>query len=522
MQGLPLPWAILDLHGRVVSCNHALERFLGRTSEQLTGVRLPTAFTTRQDAAQEGALFLELVDGQRDEYRLQKRFQTQDGDWKTGVVHVAVVRPPAPQGPFCVCCILDITDMVRGAELRRRAAKLDAVARLAAEIVHRLNHHLLSGTGHLRLLAESLAQNDPARTALEPIQKAVQEAGQLVRDLVFFSSRPIADPVPCDLNALVQNVATSLRTRYAGRLQVDLHCTPDLPRVLADPNHLHRAFATLVDFAAHRTPLGGRLRIHTLCMPPHATISDDTLLPRRPGMAEENQTRIPSGHRVAVQIADEGPLPDAKLLERMFEPFAAAEGLEPKTSLDLAAAYGIVRQFSGVVDVRLAGDKGLQLTLAFPATAETVPEFDLPANLADTQASTPTVLIVEDDESLRSQYRQIIKSQGFRVLEAGHGGEALLVCLRHPGPIEVLLADSSLLLVPSSELARQLGAIRPHMRFVLLGNQPSTDSPHGPDVAWVAKPVEAETLIQALRQACQGLGGDRIVAERPSSAKRTP
>lgn len=217
------------------------------------------------------------------------------------------------------------------------------------------------------------------------------------------------------------------------------------------------------------------------------------------GSIQVGQPEGSAGDRVLVHVSVPGPSFDGKTFERIFEPFAVTDDLCLEDSLELSRAYGIVRQCGGDIDIGPGMDDGLAITLSFAISRETVPEIELPVSLTETRRQSATVLIVEEDDQLRAFYRRLLEEQGFRPLEARLAGEALLLCLRHPEPIQAMMLDAALPHVCSRELVKQARSIRPDLGVILLGSRDAGqgETDEGKIVS-LSKPLQTEALLQAL------------------------
>jgi PAS domain S-box-containing protein len=507
----PLPVAWLDGQGRVVACNVALEQFLGRPAGQLQGVRLLTACTTPDDAAREAELFLEAAAETTDGYRLTKRYQRADGVWCRGRVFVRRLR--CWDKPGYLVCIEDLTEEDRWTAVAERTRRLDALARVAGELAAALHHLVLSGLGGLRLLLERLPNADTDPDLVETVHQGLQRAADFLQRLLAFSCGSSYRTAPCDINAVVETSWNLLRDKgrigpHDRRLALKLHRF--LPAIAADPERLAGALASLIELALRRTPAGGQVEVRTAmaeCEPPR-----------------ELAGWCPRGRQVSVRIADSGQAMDRKVWERLFEPFARfapAVSDDEDMSLELAAAWGVVRQHGGCVEVEPDRGQGLALVLYFPPTQETLPdlnlqgtilELDLEADPAARQLpllgeggeQAPAevgkgcvALLVEDDEAKRREYRLVLENQGFKVLEARDASDALWTCLRHEGPIHVLVADDHLPRMSGRELAERVLAVRPTVQVLLLAEAQACSLPQ---VAILSKPCEPAALAEALRR----------------------
>jgi PAS domain S-box-containing protein len=492
-ESAPVAMACLDLQGRLFSWNKALERFLGCTSADLAGVRLLTAFTPPQDAALEAERFLELVDGQRDHYYLEKRYLRKDRQVVWGSLNVSLVPAEGPQQPFCLSIIEDVTDRRRQEEHLRQTAKMDALARMAGEVVFRLNQVMLTSLGSSQLLLESLPEQAAARDLVVTVRDAVDRSAALTRQLMAFCQRQILSLATVDLNALLRSALPQIRRLAGDRVEVITRLQPQPARVDVDRVQIERALLTLVQNAIEAMPDGGKLIVQTA--------------PFHYGDHPEGAAGLPEGPHVVLSVTDTGCGMDERTVERLYEPFFTTKEQGRAGGLGLAAVYGIVKQCGGQIEVDSQPGHGTTLRLCFPRTQDTKDDLELPSGLTDTRRAAETVLLVEEDDALRGQLRRLLRAEGYQVLEARYGGEALLLCLRHEGPIHLMVANAVMPHLSGRELAEQAAPLRPDMRMLLLTQHPDQVTPLSIEAGHdhLPKPITPAVFAQKLRELLGGL-----------------
>jgi nitrogen-specific signal transduction histidine kinase/CheY-like chemotaxis protein len=401
----------------------------------------------------------------------------------------------------CLSVIEDISERKRREAHARNTLKMEALTRLAGEMVYRLNHLMLSTLGSSRLLLENMQADDRSRPLVESIRDTVDSAADLTRQLVAFCSREVVELTNMDLNALLQRLEPRLRELLGREIELRLKLAPGLAMVQADHEQLERVLLVLAANARDAMPQGGRLQIQTGVVE----------FPRDPAQAEPGW---PQGTHVAITVSDTGCGMEPKTIDRLYEPFFSTKERGQTSGLGLAAAYGIIKQFGGHIEASSEIGRGSSFRIYLPVGPDTVFDLELPAELVDTAPHGLTVLLVSDDEPQRSRTRQILRSVGYEVIEARYGGEALLQCLRHEGPIHLLLADAYMAHVTGRQLADQALPLRPDLKVLLLGGPPvvphagvpptSTLSPLTDAISYLTSPWSVEDLVSGIRQVLNG------------------
>jgi hypothetical protein len=315
------------------------------------------------------------------------------------------------------------------------------------------------------------------------IRDGVDQAVQLTRQLIAFCARQILTPTLVDLNATLLRLLPRLKGLLGPGVEVGTDLQPNLGRVSADAGQLEQVIQILAANARDAMPRGGKLTWKTRNLEPAAPAIQS------PGEA---------GSWVALSVTDSGCGMDEKLLDRIYEPFFTTKDQPQSSGMGLATAYGIIKQMEGRLEVVSELGRGTTFTIYLPRSLETVADFEIAPTLADTKRTRETVLVVDDDDIARSLTRRILRSEGYIVLEARYGGEALLTCLKHPGAIHLLIADAVMPQLSGPGLAEQASSLRSEMKSLLLASNPTETG----DANWsyLAKPFTPETLLRKVRE----------------------
>ena len=387
----------------------------------------------------------------------------------------------------------DVTERLRLEEQLRQAQKMEAVGRLAAGVAHDFNNILTAILGSAELLIDDLPEGHEHRVDAEEIRRAAQRAADLTRQLLAFSRQQVLAPKVLDLNAVVRGVETMLRRLIGEHIELRTALVGDLGAVRADPTQLEQVLLNLVVNARDAMPQGGKLTIETA----NTDLGEQYAREHGAGVA---------GPHVLLAVSDTGTGMDAATRAHLFEPFYTTKEFGRGTGLGLATVYGVVKQSGGHIWVYSEPGQGATFKIYLPRVQE-APEPLVAAEPGGVRAAargSETILLVEDEQIVRSLARRVLSQQGYTVLEAPAGLEALAVSNAHPGDIHLLLTDVVMPGIGGRELARQLAARRPRARVLYLsGYSDDAIVSHGlldPGTFFLQKPFTPQALTRKVRE----------------------
>jgi PAS domain S-box-containing protein len=493
----------LDPRGRFSAVNRSTCAALGRREDEILGkthvdLGFPADVVAEWRALHERALAGEVV-------RAETHMPLPDG--RTGTYDLMLV--PVRDGGGAVAGVRgvsrDLTDRKRLEEQLRHAQKLEAVGRLAGGVAHDFNNIIQAIQGFAALVLDELRPEDPMHADVCEIVRASGRAAALTKQLLAFSRKSIIQLRSLDAGAVIADMQKMLGRIVGEDVEIAIHCGQDLWPIRADVSQLEQALANLVVNARDAMPQGGHLVIET-----SNVVLGEELGARRP--------EVKPGPYVMVAIRDDGCGMPPEVQEHLFEPFFTTKRDGRGTGLGLATVYGIVSQMGGFVWVHSEPGRGTTFKLYFPR-AESAhgepahpPRHELPRSVA----RRTTVLLVEDDASLRRSCRRMLERHGLRVVEAANGGEALLH-LRGGVAVDVVLTDVVMPLMSGRQLVEEIHKLRAGLPAVFMSGY--TDEAvlrHGvleASTLFVQKPFAVEELLSKLALAlCPGL------AERRSAA----
>lgn len=397
----------------------------------------------------------------------------------------------------------------------RQAQKMEAVGRLAGGLAHDFNNLLTVIMGYSQVLLSELGEDHPLRSKIEETQKAGERAATLIRQLLTFSRKQALEPKVVALNGVVTSLESLLRRLIGEDIQLVIQTDPADPRIKADPAQLEQVIMNLVVNARDAMPKGGTLTIETSS----ATLARSPLHYLHP---------LPPGRYVRLSVTDTGCGMDSRILSHIFEPFFTTKEEGKGTGLGLSTVYGIVTQSGGGIDVTSRINKGTRFDIYFPhvrldATTSTETETS-----GQVSRGSETILVVEDEPSVRQLVRDELGKLGYRVLEAKSGVEACLLATQQGGQLHVLLTDVVMPGMSGRELAQHLLVIKPDLKVLFISGYADDVGITGPDdrgsaFAFLQKPFTPEVLARTVRDlldAPHAPVSDGAGALHPQSAPR--
>ena len=379
----------------------------------------------------------------------------------------------------------------RSEEQLRQAQKLEAIGQLAGGVAHDFNNLLTAIMGYGQLLTKRLDTHGPARRDVDEILRAADRAASLTRQLLAFSRQQVLEPRVLDLNAAVSDVDKMLR-RLVGE-DVDLVTAPaaDLGRVKVDPGQIEQVLMNLVVNARDAMPQGGKLTIET------ANVELD---------ASHVQARheMKPGEYVMLAVSDTGCGMTHEVASRVFEPFFTTKELGKGTGLGLSTVHGIVKQSGGHIELYSEPGQGTTFKVYLPRvqeSAEALPASHGPISQCE---GTETLLLVEDEDTIRRAMRESLELMGYLVLEAKDGSHAITHCERRGQPIDLLVTDVVMPLMSGPELVQRVMLVRPGLRVLFVSGYADHALVHRglrtAGSAFLQKPFTPERLARKVRE----------------------
>ncbi len=385
----------------------------------------------------------------------------------------------------------------RSEEQLRHAQKMEAVGQLAGGIAHDFNNLLTGILSYADLVLQELRLSDPIRADLEQIRHAGERAAGLTRQLLAFSRRQVLQPRVLSLNGVVSEVDSMLRRLLGADVSLDMDLDPALGHVLADPGQLEQVLVNLVVNARDAIPAGGRVTIATANLQLQAADG-----------ARGNGVR--PGAYVTLSVSDTGAGMDVPTQARIFEPFFTTKAAGKGTGLGLSTVYGIVEQSGGHIAVESAPGQGATFTIFLPRHAGAGAGAARPGqpDRRSLPSGTETLLLVEDEAAVRASARRLLERQGYTVIEARHGADALRIVESGDHPIDLVLTDLVMPEMGGRELVERLRARQPSLKVLFMSGYSeravTVDGIMPAGTGFMEKPFTIEQLTRRTREILDG------------------
>jgi len=393
-----------------------------------------------------------------------------------------------------VAAMIDITERKSLEQQFRHSQKMEAVGHLAGGIAHDFNNFLTIITGYGQMLQRNLEPGSSMRAHVDEILKSGERAAALTRQLLAFSRRQDFSPRMLDLNSVVSSTENMIRLLIGEHIEFVTVLPVGLGLVRGDPGQIEQIIMNLAVNARDAMPNGGSMTLET------ANVELDEAYAR-------GHVQVKPGPYVMIAVTDTGCGMDALTQAHIFEPFFTTKEAGKGTGLGLATVYGIVKQHGGNIWVYSEPGQGTAVKIYLPrvemTAAKAEPHRAAPRELRGSE----TILVVEDEQAVRSLMVRMLRSMGYWVLEASRADEAMMVCLRHKGPVHLLLTDVVMPQKNGRDLLDHLKPLRPDIK-VLFTSGYTEEALHRKvlerDAAFLQKPFTEEGLARKVRDVLDG------------------
>jgi len=489
------PILVLDASGRIEFSHQAALRVTGLRSGTLDGQDL--LGLVHPEDADRGRRFLQALLERPETAHLESlRLGPAEGPWRLLEISGSnLLADPSVQG--LVLNARDITERERLADQLREAQKMEAVGRLAGGVAHDFNNLLSAIMGNLGLAEAALPEMHPARRELARIQGAATRGAALTGRLLAFCRREVPASRVVHPGTLVRGVAPLLTGLVGERIQLQLDLAADVGAILVDPNELEQALLNMAANARDAMPDGGTLSIRVANSTEAETESSPFLTPA-------------SADTVTIEVTDTGLGMSEATRKHLFEPFFTTKGPGRGTGLGLASVYGMVQAAHGGITVQSSPGRGTTLRLQLPRT-QAVPELTEAAQPRQRVPGTETILLVEDEPSVRETTQQILQAFGYKVIVASDARDARQQFQVHPGPVQLLLTDVIMPGESGPKLARDLVQTHPDLRVLYISGYPADELGNQglirPDAPLLRKPFSLDQLAWKVREVLAGPPG---------------
>jgi PAS domain S-box-containing protein len=497
----PVGYMELDAKGCITQVNRTELTMLGYTSDEMLGQPL-WRFVVEEEAAHE-KIKAKLSGSTPFGKSFERTYRRKDGTTLPVMIEDALIRDVDGTITGIHATIRDVSEhkrvekeMADLQEQLRQSQKIEAIGQLAGGIAHDFNNLLTVIKGYTQLSLLDLKETSPLWGNIQEIQKATQRATDLTRQLLAFSRRQILDPKVLDLNSLLRDTEKMLRRMIGEDIELITLLSEDLGRVKIDPGQIEQVILNLAVNARDAMPSGGKLTIET------ANVESDE------DYAHAHVGVIP-GRYVRLSVSDTGVGMSREVQQKAFDPFFTTKDKGKGTGLGLSTVYGIVTQSGGKIWVYSEPGHGTTFKIYFPTIEGELDALTGKSEMDSFPGGSETVLLVEDEPSVRDLANRLLRQQGYRVLEAANGKEALRLVQENGGEkIHLLLTDVVLPQMGGKELADQLKIFRPDLKVLYTSGYTDYAIVHhgvlDSGTHFLQKPFSLKTLSQKVREVLDG------------------
>jgi PAS domain S-box-containing protein len=480
---------ITDREGLTEYVNPAFEALTGYAREEVVGKSLRLLKSDQQPPEIFSEMWQTILAGNVFQGVIANR--KKNGEVFFVEKSITPLRDPQSHITHFISNDRDITDRRRLEAQLSQTQKMDAIGRLAGGVAHDFNNLLLVISAYAELMQDALGAGHPLRRNVKEIMMAARRAADLTRQLLAFSRKQIQSLQLLDLNFVIRDICRVLPRLIGEDIQIAFEPGANLGKVKADPGQIEQVLMNLAVNGRDAMPRGGKLSIET-----SSVRLDETYVQRH--------SIVPAGDYVLLSISDTGQGIAPEHMPHIFEPFYTTKEEGKGTGLGLSTVYGIVKQNGGFIWVYSEMGLGTTIKVYLPRLQSSDSELAPLKSAGPAQRGYETLLLVEDEASVRQAAREFLTLNGYTVLEAQNGEDALRVSREYRGSVDLMISDVVMPEMGGARLAEQLAELRPGMKVLFVsGYAESTVQRHGAiDVTerFLQKPFSLKALASKIRE----------------------
>jgi len=481
-----------SLEGKFLDVNPALITMLGYASAEEI-LALNPKRDVFLDPGEQARLAQEFRRGTRLD-NLEMRWRRKDGNLITVRLNGRIVNSLEGAEEALEVIAEDVTERRVLEDQFRQAQKMEAVGRLAGGVAHDFNNLLMVISGYTEVLLENTRQNEPLHSKMVAIQQAADRASTLTRQLLAFSRKQYLELKVVDVNTIVQDMKRLLSPLIGENIELITQLSAELGRTRADAGQIEQVIMNLVVNAKDAMPEGGKITIQTA----NVNLGDDV---------RRQYSYIQPGPYILFSLADTGQGMDKETQSRIFEPFFTTKEKGKGTGLGLSTVYGIIKQSGGYVFVESEVGRGTRFRIYLPRVEEAAEAAGITNTARSVAGGSETVLLAEDEESVRELVRETLVAKGYKILACENAEAALQAAAAHAGAIDMLITDLVMPGMSGRELAKRLCAVRPQTKVLYLSGYTEDVLAHPgvlePGTVFLQKPFTLQVLARKVREVLQ-------------------
>lgn len=481
--------SLVDATGRVLLSSHAVSPIFGYALEERVGKNV-FELIHPEDQAHVARLFRTLLQNRSGSATAQVRYRHKNGSWRwIEALGTNMLEDPSVRA--VVINYRDITERRLLLQQLFQAQKMEAVGQLAGGVAHDFNNLLTAILGYSDMALEKLPPHSAVRRYTMEIKKAGERAASLTRQLLAFSRLQVMAPQVIDLNAVVADLSKMLRRLIGEDVRLLTIPGANLSHIKVDPTQMEQVIMNLAVNARDAMPGGGKLVVETCNVSLAETVTAEGV-------------RVKSGDYVLMEVTDTGTGMDPNIKAHIFDPFFTTKEKGKGTGLGLSTVYGIVKQSGGYIWVSSELGQGTTFKIYLPAVEEGLSTPKPQAAHEHKHMGTETVLVVEDEDSVRVLLGKLLRNMGYHVIESEWAQEALDLAKNYRKTIHLLLTDIAMPRMNGQELARQVKDLHPETKILFMtgyaGNKVGSTSVLDHNSDFIHKPFTSDALGQKIRR----------------------
>jgi PAS domain S-box-containing protein len=490
---MPLAYIVWDQDFRVVEWNPAAERIFGWKPDEALGKHPYGFIVSPEEQPHIERVWSKLFEGDESSFSINPNIR-KDGKKVTCEWFSTPLRDASGNVSGVLSMVHDITEKTQLERQLQTAQRMEAVGTLAGGIAHDFNNALTGILGYGELLRARIAGDPKALADLDEISRAAERAATLTRQLLTFARRQVVEPVNLDLRDVVKDLMRFFAKVAGEQIEVKTFLAADIPTIRADRGQIEQVLMNLIVNARDAMAGGGQLLVET-----GGVILEEEYI-------QEHQY-VKKGRYALLVVSDTGIGMDQATRERVFEPFFTTKAPGKGTGLGLSVVYGIVKQHNGFIHVYSEPGKGSTIKIYFPAI-EAPPDVKIPVKTEPIRGGSEAILLVEDEESIRTLAEHILKGIGYIVFTARNGEEAIEVFRRHREKIALAVLDVVMPKMGGKEAFEMMRKENPGLKAIFMSGY-SMNAIHEafvirPDTPFLGKPFVPTVLARKVREVLDG------------------
>jgi len=479
-----------------VETNPRIAELLGYSTEELRK-RTWDDLSHLDDVAADRRAFRSMVNGDIDEYSMEKRFLRSDGNIVYTDLSVTCVRRDDGSTEFAIAHLQDITERKQAEEWLRQSQKMEAVGQLAGGVAHDFNNLLQAIQGYTDVALTQIPGEHAARDNLSEVKRAAERAATLTRQLLTFSRQETLQPAHLDLNDVSADLVKMLRRVIGEHVDLVVSAQPGLRPIFADPGQIEQVILNLCINARDAMPGGGRLSIET-----ENAVFEPEFIREHPWATEPEYVHL--------RISDTGVGIPPEIRDRIFEPFYTTKEIGQGTGLGLATVYAIAQRHDAGIEVDSEPGHGASFSFYFPVRGVPPEQVDPESEETVPEGGTETILMAEDDEAVRSLVVSLLSGAGYVLHVATNGEEAIRIFGERSEEIDLVLVDVIMPKKGGREVHAAVKALRPFVPVLFTTgysfNAHSKQRLPESTGQIIRKPYAPNELLRRVRDALDGTG----------------